>query len=226
MATWCGKLTHLKRPWCWERLRAGGEGDDRGWDDSMASPTQWTWVWVDSRSWWWTGRPGVLWFMGSQRVGHNWATELNWTLNLNRSQTSCKNKHATVVLHFITITTRLRGASLVAQMVKRLLAMQKTQVRTLDLEDHLEKEMATHSSTLAWKISWMEEPGRLQWSQRVKHNLTTSLSFFTRLRNWEYKNNTNRELGWFRLYSCQSEVIYWASFYITLSLYSLTGKSE
>ena len=68
-------------------------------------------------------------------------------------------------------------------MVKRLLAMQKTQVRTLDLEDHLEKEMATHSSTLAWKISWMEEPGRLQWSQRVKHNLTTSLSFFTRLRN-------------------------------------------
>ena len=79
MATWCKELTHLKRPWCWERLRAGREGDDRGWDSWMASPTQWTWVWVDSGSWWWTERPGVLWFMGSQRVGHDWATELNWT---------------------------------------------------------------------------------------------------------------------------------------------------
>ena len=80
LATWCEQLTHLKRPWCWERLRAGGEGDDRGWDGWMASPTQWAWVWVNSGSWWWTGRPGVLWFMGSQRVGHNWVTELNWTL--------------------------------------------------------------------------------------------------------------------------------------------------
>ena len=57
--------------------RAGGEGDDRGWDGWMASPTQWTWVWVHSGSWWWTGRSGVLWFVGSQRVGRNWATELN-----------------------------------------------------------------------------------------------------------------------------------------------------
>ena len=68
-----------KRPWCWERLKVGGEGDDRGWDGWMASPTQWTWVWVNSRSWQWTGRPGVLQSMGSQRVGHGWATELNWT---------------------------------------------------------------------------------------------------------------------------------------------------
>ena len=71
-------LCHLKRPWCWERLRAGGEVDNRGWDGGMASPTQWTWVWVDSGSWWWTGRPGVLWFMESQRVRHDWATKLNW----------------------------------------------------------------------------------------------------------------------------------------------------
>ena len=77
-ATSCEELTHWKRPRCWERLRAGGEGDNRGWDGWMASPTQWTWVWVNSGSWWWTGRPGVLWFMVSQRVGHNWATELNW----------------------------------------------------------------------------------------------------------------------------------------------------
>ena len=53
--------------------------DDRGWDGWMASPTQWTWVWINSLSWWWTGRPGMLQFMGSQRVGHNWATEQNWT---------------------------------------------------------------------------------------------------------------------------------------------------
>ena len=78
LATWCQELTHLKRPWGWERLRAGGEGDDRGWDGWTASLTQWTWVWVDSGSWWWTGRPGVLWFMGSQRVRHNWVTELSW----------------------------------------------------------------------------------------------------------------------------------------------------
>ena len=80
LATLCEELTHLKRPWCWERLKAGGEGDDRGWDGWMASLTWWTWVWVNSGSWWWTGRPGVLQSMGLQRVGHNWATELNWTI--------------------------------------------------------------------------------------------------------------------------------------------------
>ena len=77
LATWCEELTHLKRHWCWERLGAGGEGDHRGWDGWLASPTQWTWVWVNSGSWWWTGRPDVLWFVGLQRVGHDWETELN-----------------------------------------------------------------------------------------------------------------------------------------------------
>ena len=71
-------MTHWKRLWCWEGLGAGGEGDDRGWDGWMASPTWWTWVWVNSGRWWWTGRPGVLRFMGLQRVGRDWATELNW----------------------------------------------------------------------------------------------------------------------------------------------------
>ena len=70
----------LKRPWGWERLKAGGEGDHRGWDGWMASPTQWTWVWVNSGSWWWTGRPGVLRFMGLQRVGLDWAIELKYLL--------------------------------------------------------------------------------------------------------------------------------------------------
>ena len=77
--TWT--LTHWKRPWCWERLKAEGEGEDRGWDGWVASPTQWAWVWASSRSWWWTGRPGVLQSMGSQR-----ATEgLNWTESIGKS---------------------------------------------------------------------------------------------------------------------------------------------
>ena len=79
LVTSCEELTHWKRPWCWEGLGAGGEGDDRGWDGWMASPTCWTWVWVKSGSLWWTWRPGMLQFMGSQRVRHDWATELNWT---------------------------------------------------------------------------------------------------------------------------------------------------
>ena len=78
LATWCEELTHWKRPWCWERLKAGGEGDDRGWDGWMASPTWWTWGWESSRSWWWTRKPGVLQSMGSQTAGHN----SNWTEQL------------------------------------------------------------------------------------------------------------------------------------------------
>ena len=72
------RMTHLKWPWCWERLKVGGEGDDRRWDGSMASPTRWIWVWVSFGSWWWTGKPGMLLSMGSQRAGQDWVTELNW----------------------------------------------------------------------------------------------------------------------------------------------------
>ena len=98
-------------------LMLGGIGgrrrkaDDRGWDGWMASPTWWTWVWVNSRSWWWTGRPGVLRFMGSQRVGHDWATELNWTEDLRR-------------------------ASLVTQTVKNLPTIKETWVWFLGWEDN------------------------------------------------------------------------------------------
>ena len=73
----CEELTHWKRLRCWEELGAGG-GDNRGWDGWMASLTRCTWVWVNSGSWWWTRRSGMLWFIGSQRVGHEWETELNW----------------------------------------------------------------------------------------------------------------------------------------------------
>ena len=76
LATWWEELTHLKRPWCCERLKAGGEGDNRRWDGCMASPTWWTSVWASSRGWRWTGKPGVLQSVGSQRVGHDWVTEL------------------------------------------------------------------------------------------------------------------------------------------------------
>ena len=79
LATLCEELTDLKRPWYWEKLKVWVEGDDRGWDMWMASPTQWTWVWVNSGSWWWTRRPVVLQSMGLQRVGHDWVTEVNWT---------------------------------------------------------------------------------------------------------------------------------------------------
>ena len=76
--TWCKELTPWKKPWCWERLKAGGKGDDRRWDGWMASPTQWTWVWASSGCWWCTGKPDVLQFMGSQRVRHDWVIERNW----------------------------------------------------------------------------------------------------------------------------------------------------
>ena len=75
LATWCKELAHWKRLWCWERLKAGGEGGDRGWDVWMASPSQWTWVWANFRRYWRTEKTGVLRFMGLQRVGYDLATE-------------------------------------------------------------------------------------------------------------------------------------------------------
>ena len=82
LATWCKGLSHWRRPWCRERLMGGGEGDDRGWDGLMASPTRWTWVWAIFMNWWWTGKPGVLQSMGLQRAVHDWVTtEMNWAQN-------------------------------------------------------------------------------------------------------------------------------------------------
>ena len=84
LAPSCEELTHWKRPWCWEGLGTGREGDDRGWDGWMASLTRWPSVWVNFGSLWWTGRPGVLRFTGSQRVRHHWVTVLNWTEASNK----------------------------------------------------------------------------------------------------------------------------------------------
>ena len=93
LATSWEELTHWKRLWFQEGLGAG-EGDDRGWDGWMASPTQWTWVWVGSGSWWWTVKPHVLQSMGSQRVRHDWVTELNWTWCLKSLTSHNKNSPA------------------------------------------------------------------------------------------------------------------------------------
>ena len=87
LATCCEELTHWKRPWCWKRFKAEGEGDDRGWVGWIASLTRWTWVWVGSGSWWWTGKPGLLQCMESQVVRHDWATEQG-TMN-NKVKVCC-----------------------------------------------------------------------------------------------------------------------------------------
>ena len=79
LTTWCEELAHWKRPWCWERLKEGREEAGRLWDSWMVSLTQRAWVWASSGCWWWTGKPGMLQSMGSQRVRYNWVTELNWT---------------------------------------------------------------------------------------------------------------------------------------------------
>ena len=98
VATWYEELTHWKRPWCWERLKVGGEGDDRGWGCWTESPTQWTWVWTNSGSWCWTGKPGMGQSVRSQRVGHDWATELNWSdqqssILTNMEVTMCNGRY-------------------------------------------------------------------------------------------------------------------------------------
>ena len=86
LATWFEELTPWKRPWFWARVKAGGEGDDRGWDGWMASPMRCTWVWASSGIWWWTVKPVVLQSMGSQTAGHDWETELNWDTKLPLSK--------------------------------------------------------------------------------------------------------------------------------------------
>ena len=84
------ELTHWKSPWCWEGLGAGGEGDNRGWDCWMASPTQWAWVWVNSGSWWWSGRPGVLQFMGLQ--SWTWLSDwINWLIEVEKRDLRIKS---------------------------------------------------------------------------------------------------------------------------------------
>ena len=107
LATWCKELTHWKRSWCWERLKAGREGDDRGWGGWMASPTHRTWVWASSRSWC-TGKSDVLQSMGFQRVGHNWATEPNWTSLISERPNAFPLRWGTRTRVVSTLTTSIQ----------------------------------------------------------------------------------------------------------------------
>ena len=130
LATSWEELTHWKRLWCWEGLGARGERDDRGWDGWMASLTRWTWVWVNSGSWWWTGRPGVLRFMGLQRVGHDWATDLIWSWGLlwvNTNDKSLDHKYLApkgilrprlICLRWLDFVKTSYGTSLVVQWLR------------------------------------------------------------------------------------------------------------
>jgi len=180
----------------------------------MASLTQWTWVWVNSRSWWWTGNPGVLQSMGLQRVGHDWVTELNWIVYLKVARTTGlkssyqeKNENNVICSNIdeprdyhtkwskpdrkkTNIWYCLYGKPK-KKIPMNLYTKQKfahSLALTYTYYYYSEKAMAPHSSTLAWKIPWMEEPGRLQsmGSHRVGHDWATSLSLFTFM-HWRRK---------------------------------------
>ena len=125
------------------KMEVRGKGDNRGWDGWKASPTQWTWVWVSSRSWWWTGRPDVLQSMGSQRVGHDWATELNWTeltyLKISVKITSkCKSQRGTSLSFYfprlpliscmVSLTLAERKSGLGSPLVLLCTIIEKTQI--------------------------------------------------------------------------------------------------
>ena len=137
-----GRVDSLEKTLMLGGIGAGEEGDDRGWDGWMASLTQWTWVWVNSGSWWWTGRPGVLRFMGLQRVRHDWVTELNW-----------------MIFCFLFPWFWI-GSFLIHCFDKKDTLSKVPILQNLFLL--LEKEMVTHSSILAWEIAWTMEPGGLQ----------------------------------------------------------------
>ena len=153
----------------------------------MTSLTQWTWVWVSSRSWWWRGKPGVLQSMGSKRVRRNWGTEVNWSYDQPRQRIKKQRHHFAILppkCHDATLPSKDHIVKamvfLVAQMVKHSPGLLETWVWSLGLEDPLDKEMATHSSILVWRISWTEEPGGLQSMglQRVIHDWATNTNIW------------------------------------------------
>ena len=107
LATWCKELSQWKRSWCWARWKAGGEGDDRGSDGWVESPTVWTWVWASSWCWWWTERPGVLQYTGWQIVRHDWVTKLtdtnNYYLLCSRYWTRCMRTFPVICLRTLMV---------------------------------------------------------------------------------------------------------------------------
>ena len=155
-----------ERPWCWERLKAGREGHDRGWDGWMASPTQCTWVWASSRSWWWTGQPGLPQFMGSQRVRHDWATELNWT-NLLAVQGTLKNllQHnlkASILWHSIFMVQLSYPYMTSGKTIALTIWTLVSNVMFL-LFTTLSRFVIAFPRTKCLLISWLQSPHDLQW---------------------------------------------------------------
>ena len=183
--------TYWQRPWCWERLRAGGEEGDRGWDGLMASLTQWTWVWVNSRSWWRTRKPGVLQSMGSQRVRRDLVTEQQEVFQKQESislslQAPAYSSNITEGVLFLSLLWSSQKAFRSLFLVHSPWEINTTlwcNCSFACLVPHLIQVplwhhwMATDSSILAWRIPWMEEPGGLQstGSLRVGHDWATSL---------------------------------------------------
>ena len=188
LATWCEELTHWKRPWCWERLRAGGEGDNGEWDGWMASPSQWTWVWANSGRWWRTGKPGMLPSMWSQRAGHNLATEQQLPpgfLEYQSTDDVTQKRQLDLLDAFLSLwrgkmaqfpTLRHTEAWDISLYYGAILGFPcgsvgkestsnagDRRVWALDSEYTLEEAVAMHSSILAWRIPRTEEPGRLQF---------------------------------------------------------------
>jgi len=145
LATWCEEPTHLKTPGRWERLMAGGEGDNRRWDGWMASPTQWTWVWVSSGSWWWAGRPGVLQSMGSQRVRYDWMTELTSSIfSLFSLSAFVSNREVLVLaLDFSHFLTSVSLKFHVFQHLHLVLAIQTVPTYNPDLHSHISMTLKT-----------------------------------------------------------------------------------
>ena len=159
----------------------------------MASPTWWTWVWVNSGSWWWTGRPGVLQFMGLQRVRHDWATELTWCFILGfpdssaGKDTTCRVGHPGLTSgwgrspEWIGYPFQYSWTFQVTQMVKKPPALQETCIWFLGWEFPLEEGMATHSCTLAWRITMDREAWwpTVHWVSKSQTRLTKHSTWFT-----------------------------------------------
>ena len=151
LSTWCKELTYLKRSWCWERLRAGGEGDDRGWDGWMASPAQWAWVWVNSQSWWWTGRLACCSPWGRKESAMterlDW-TELNWTLILLPPPPSFYSPHPLPTPSYFFPLICLSSASLLSLLLFSNLLLSGFWSRWL-VSDILQNLMVSHLTWLS-----------------------------------------------------------------------------
>ena len=144
--TWCEEVTHLKRSLCWERLKVEGEGDDKGWDGWMRSPTHWTWVWVSSGRWWRTGKLGVLQSMGSQRVEENGETEKQQIRNPGKLRT-------TFDVSTTWRTPSLGGVPGFLSLVKCETESQPTTHLLSDLEPWLHVFLVSLSSLARWRGS-------------------------------------------------------------------------